>query len=153
MGGVSLSLSLAMSTACLQPFEAVAHDQVDLIEINHYHDPNGKLVLDQVIFYEWCAAESRFQVRDWRLLKSRRQIPRRDWQRRDYVVFWRDGDIVRKIRAPAIRETRTMYDPEVADREFLPRHRRRCLAKHPGTSCTPATLCEKYAQAVGRRPE
>jgi len=131
---VYLSLSICAAALGLQPVENIAHERVDLIEINHYHDQHGKLVLDQIIFYQWSAEESRFQVRDWRPLKSSNQLPRPDWRRRDWVAVWRDGHLLRKVRSPAVRETWTLYDPEVLDRELLPKEQRRRL----GTSITVA---------------
>lgn len=126
MDAVCLSISVCAAAFCLQPVENIAREQVDLIEINHYYDRQGKLVLDQVIFYEWSAKRGRFQVRDWRPLKSSNQRPRRDWQRGGWLAVWRDGHVLRKVRASAVRETWTLYDPEVVDRELLPkplRHR------------------------------
>ena len=127
MDAVCLSMSMCTAALCLQPVENIAHEQVDLIEVNHYYDQYGELVLDQIIFYEWSAQESRFQVRDWRPLKSRNQLPRRDWRRRDWVAVWRDGHVLRKVRSPAIRETWTLYDPEVVDRDVFPKQCRRRL--------------------------
>ena len=129
VGAVTLSTSVCMAALGLQPIEPVALEQVDLVEINHYYDQRGKLVLDQIIFYEWCAERCRYQVRDWRLLKSANQLPRRNRHGNDYVAVWRDGQLLRKVHARAVRETWTLYDPEVADRENLPKNRRRKFSK------------------------
>ena len=129
MGAVTLSTSVCLAALGLQPIEPVAQEHVDLVEINHYYDQRGKLVLDQVIFYEWCAERCRYQVRDWRLLKSANQLPRRNRHGNDYGAVWRDGQVLRKVHARAVRETWTLYDPEVADREYLPKNRRRKFSK------------------------
>ena len=115
-------------------------DQADVTEVNHYFDQNGKLVLEQVIWWEWSDLESRYQVRDWRLLKSKavfrnRKLtyfhpirrPQFDHRRDEYVMAWKDGEQYRIVRSVSMRETWTFYDPEVADRERLPRSDRRKL--------------------------
>ncbi|MBP63638.1 MAG: hypothetical protein CMJ62_19110 [Planctomycetaceae bacterium] len=111
----------------LHPAQDVAVDEVDLIELNHFYDDRGRLVLDQVIFYDWCVVEARFQVRDWRLLKSPAQIPRKNWRRGDFFTVWHDGDLLREVHAKGIHETWTQYDPELVEREFLPKEKRQKL--------------------------
>jgi len=32
----------------------VAREQVDLVELNHFYDEQGRLVFDQLIFYDWA---------------------------------------------------------------------------------------------------
>lgn len=99
-------------------------ERVDLIEVNHFHDENGKLVFDQVIFYDWSPFEGHFHVRAWRLLKNNEQIPAKNYKTGLYVVIWHDGDYLRKVTAPACYETWTQHDPELAEREFLPKEQR-----------------------------
>lgn len=103
------------------------YDHVDVIEVNHFYDKHGKLVFDQAIFYEWDDKEGRFQVIDWRLIKKPSQIPRRDWKRGDYVCVWSDGETLRVVRAKSYRETWTQYDPELVERQFLPKEYRKGL--------------------------
>ena len=116
------------------PTDSLVHDQVDLIEVNHYHDARGRLVFDQVIFYEWDSASQRFQVRAWRLLKTDWQRPRRDWVRGGYVSSWRDGELWRQVRAANERKTWTTYDPEVLERNLLPIEGRRELTTRSQTA-------------------
>ncbi len=77
---------------------------VDLIEINHCYDENGQLVFDQLLYYDWCPSQNRYNVRDWRLLKSRIQLPRRNAETGHYVAIWRDGPNIRKVYAKTVRE-------------------------------------------------
>jgi hypothetical protein len=105
----------------------IATDRVDLVEINHFFDEQGRLVFDQIIFYEWSAIESRFHVRAWRLIKSPTQIPRRNWQTGFFTTIWYDGDILREIHSILVHETWTQYDPELLEREFLPKDKRHDL--------------------------
>lgn len=120
---------LLTAVFCLHPIDDVAHDEVDLIEVNHFYDEQGRLVFDQVIFYDWSSQESRFHVRAWRLLKSPAQIPRRNWTCGDFLTIWHDGEVLRKVRSKGIHETWTQYDPELLEREYLPKEKRRELRK------------------------
>ena len=100
-------------------------ERVCLIEANHYYDENGVHLLDQVIFYEWDALQSRYQIRSWRLLKSPGQFPRPCDE--GYEAVWREGATQRRVTAPAFRETWTQHDPELMERRWLPRDERREL--------------------------
>jgi hypothetical protein len=114
------------------PVDEALRDHVDLIEINHVYNDLGQPVFDQLIFWEWCSAAARWQVRAWRMAKGAGidravPLPERDWQRGGYVLLWRDGDRLRIVRAAAVRETWTQYDPEMVEREVWPVDRRRGL--------------------------
>lgn len=132
MGTTTFSLAILLAATALNPPENVVTDHVDVIEINHFYDEQGKLVFDQVLYFDWSPAESRYNVRAWRLLKSPGHVPQKDWQRGDYVATFYDGDVLREIRAQTVRETWTQYDPELAEREFLPKERRRELRSLSG---------------------
>ena len=129
MGIVSTSIAVLWASVGLNPAHDVPNDHVDLIEVNHFYDEHGKLVFDQVIFYDWSMVENRYNVRAWRLLKCKAQMPSRNWRRRDFETIWHDGDVLRRVRAKAIRETWTQYDPELVEREHLPKEKRRELRK------------------------
>lgn len=114
------------------PIENFVQDEVDLVEINHFHDEKGRLVFDQIIFYDWCPLQHRYNVRDWRLLKSMGQIPVRDWRTGQFVAVWHDfkeKNVLRTVRAASVRESWTQYDPELVEREFLAQEKRRELTK------------------------
>lgn len=129
-------LLAALSSNTLDP---TVVDRVDLIEINHYYD-NGRHVLDQMIFYEWCSHDKRFQIRDWRPLKRVAQVPTFDWKRDEYVARWMDNGVMREIRAKTFRETWTRYDPEFAERAYLPKKARKLLT--PLTDFSPVDEAE-----------
>lgn len=126
-----LALAVAAAAWGLTPSQQVVVDHVDLVEVNHFYDEQGKRVFDQVIFYEWCGAEGRYNVRAWRLLKTHEQVPLKDWKRGDYVAVWHDGETLREVRSRSIRETWTQYDPELVEREFLPKEQRKELSRTP----------------------
>ena len=124
-----LTTMVAMAAFGLTPSSDVAAESVDLIEVNHFYDEHGRLVFDQVIFYDWCSAENRYQVRAWRLLKKPSQIPSKNLQTGEYVTTWHDGDVLRCVRAASFRESWTQHDPELREREYLPKDRRGELYK------------------------
>lgn len=129
MGTLSIQCVLLLSTVGTSPIEDPPVDRVDLIEVNHFHDDQGRLVFDQVIYYEWSPEKGRHQVQAWRLLKNASQKPRRDYRTGQYVATWLDGDTFREVRAATMRESWTQYDPELIDREHLAKEQRKDLAK------------------------
>ena len=131
MSTTSAPIAVMLASLCLNPIEDVAVDRVDLVELNHFHDEQGKQVFDQIIFYDWSPTRGRYNVLAWRLLKHPSQLPVRDWSTGDYVTVWRDNAIVREVRAETMRESWTQYDPELIERSFLPKEQRRELRKRP----------------------
>ncbi len=129
MDALAVTLALCLNAVALNPTQEVAADHVDLVEVNHFFDEHGRRVFDQVIFYDWSPAMSHYQVRAWRLLKSPGQYPTKNWERGDFTAVWHDGEVLREVRAASFRETWTQYDPELVEREYLPKDQRRELAK------------------------
>jgi len=119
---------IAALLAATRP-EDVMESHVDVIEINHFYDDNGRLVFDQIIFYDWCNENCRYDVRAWRLIKSPSQMPTKNQKTGKYEAVWQDGDILRKVRCASVRETWTQYDPELLERDILPKDQRRELTK------------------------
>lgn len=107
-------------------------ESCDLIELNHFYDEQGRLVFDQVIFHDWgYPLPETYNVRSWRLVKHESQLPYPCYGGgpRMYRALWLDGERNRLIYAPSYRETWTQYDPELTEREKLPREQRRELRK------------------------
>ena len=102
---------------------------VDLIEVNHYFDNEGKPVFDQLIFYDWDDTAARFNVTAWRLLKNPNQIPVRDAATGRYTASWHDGKLLRTVHADRRIETWTQHDPETWERAWLPKSRRPDLVR------------------------
>jgi hypothetical protein len=125
----TIAIALFASAVGLTPNNhgVVANDRVDLIEVNHVYDERGRLTFSQIIFYDWSAEDARFQVRAWRMLKTDAQIPHRDWATNDFVAVWQDDGILREVHADTFRESWTQHDPELVEREHLPKERRREL--------------------------
>jgi hypothetical protein len=108
-----------------RPFAPVV-DQVEVCELNHFYDENGKLVFEQLIFLDWCPRECRYQVRDWRLLKSAEKAPSLA-PNGLWTTTWHDGGVLRQVRAHAFRESWTQWDVELVERSVLPKEMRREL--------------------------
>lgn len=100
---------------------SLAVERVDLVEVNHYYDENGTLLLDQAILYDWCDVTGRYQVRGWRLLKKASEYPRTEPE--GYSLTLREG----RIEARKYRESWTQHDPELTERKWLPSDERREL--------------------------
>lgn len=97
----------------------VAKQRVDLIELNHFLDDDGRHVFDQVVFYEWVESRARFRVIAWRMVKRPSQLPVRTWDPVGWECVWKDDQILRSITAPSFRETWTQRDPERVNRQFF----------------------------------
>jgi hypothetical protein len=129
---MTISLAVWMASISFTPPRPAIVDEVDLAVINHVFDEEGRVALDQIIYYDWSSREGRFQVRDWRLLKHPAQIPLRNWRSNNYVAVWQDPnqkDVLRRVHAKILCETWTAFDPELLERDYLPQEKRRCLQK------------------------
>jgi len=101
--------------------------EVDLVELNHFLDENGREVFRQVVFFDWSRRNRQFEVRAWRLVKHDSQLPRQIPGTQTYVVRWQDKSITREVRAKTMRETWSQQDPERVNRARLPENERRPL--------------------------
>lgn len=105
------------SDACLIEF-------VDLVELNHFFDQQGRHVYDQVIFYERHPGNGKYHVRAWCLVEDRESLNRRpvkDVHNDLYRVDWLDTDlrVLRSIRSKLYRESWSHVDPERTDKKQL----------------------------------
>lgn len=135
-----LSMSFAF---CLFVCASVSHkgnqsvdEYVDLIELNHFFDQQGRLVYDQVVFYERAPETGRFQVRAWCLVEDREYLNRRPVKNQEtelYQVDWFDTDqrLLRKITSRLYRESWTQVDPERSDKKFHDERLRISLIQNP----------------------
>jgi hypothetical protein len=106
---------------------AITRQRVDLIELNHFVDDEGREVFRQVIFYDWSREHHRFHVRAWRLIKSESQLPVRSWNPQKYQCTWHDGGLLRQVWAAKMRETWSQRDPERVNRAMLAEDQRKPL--------------------------
>ena len=99
----------------------VATDEVFQLERNHFHDCQGQLVFIQLI-----GRERDYHVRFWILEKENRV--QKDVTS-GYILRFDDNGILREIRSPNYYETFTQEDPELLDRDLLPKEQRRPLSR------------------------
>ena len=97
----------------------VVQQRVDLIELNHFIDQEGREVFRQVLFYDWSPRHRQYIVRAWRLVKLESLIPRRRWSPPGYECLWHDDGLLRQVNAAAFRETWTQHDPERVNRKWV----------------------------------
>lgn len=114
----------------------IVHEHVDLIELNHFYDQQGRHVYDQVIFYERCPDTGKFKVRAWCLVEDRETLSRRpirDLESNLYQVNWFDSDqrLLRKITSRMYRESWTQVDPERANKRIVDERLRTSLVQNP----------------------
>ncbi len=121
---VASLLLIAIAPGVHQEAAAVVKQRVDMIELNHFVDEEGREVFRQVIFYDWSKTHHRFHVRAWRLVKNESQVPQRRWNPTCYQCTWHDDGLLRQVWAPQLRETWTQEDPERVNRGFLPEDQR-----------------------------
>lgn len=113
----------------------VRRDSFDLIIVDHFHDAEGKLVFDQVLFLDFNKHLGRHQVEAWRLYKRPNQYPRRDYQRGGFVTQFEDNGSTIEVRALTFREQWSQCsDPELEDRSIWSKEKRRDLIKAPPKS-------------------
>jgi hypothetical protein len=119
--------------------DSTLHEQVDLIEFNHFHDDRGRRVYDQVIFYEWSTARGCYLVRSWCLVEKSDyldRVPQLDFRTDLWTVriYDNDKDIQRRITSKHCRETWTQTDPERRNRKVLNEKLRQSFVKIPRES-------------------
>ena len=108
--------------------------KVDLVELNHRYDDQGRHCYDQVIFYEWSPDFRRYHVVAWCLVDNGlSRLPMFDHARNNYVVRWVDRETgrQREIWAPVYRETWSDWDPERANKELMDEKYRISLFRTP----------------------
>lgn len=136
---VGLLFMFAFSDACyagVRVNRGQVEEYVDLIELNHFYDSQGRHVYDQVIFYEEDPGTLRRQVRAWCLVEdrdTRNRRPVKNVETSLYQVDWFDNDqrLVRKITSRSFSETWSQIDPERANKKVLLEKYRIALIQNP----------------------
>ena len=107
-----------------QPLDVEKCEYVDIVEYNSYYDVQARLILKQLVF--WNFQDGHYVVHDWRLCRGQFQI-----QRKGELTYirWHDGDILRRVKTSRVFWTWTQFDPEVEHRKSLAKHLRPGLRK------------------------
>ena len=149
-------VTLLLMTLGESSASSVCTEEVDLIELNHFHDCLGRHVYDQVIFYEWSDELQRYHVRAWCLVEDREPVsrrPTRSYTDNRYHVRWydRDQNLNRRISSQHYRESWTQVDPERANKKLLDERLRTSLVKRtierPKPAAEPLETTEPSADA------
>lgn len=130
---------VVMVLLSIVPADGVARERFDMLEQNAFYDGDGRLVFDQLLFWDWSHDAGRFQLQAWRMLKWQSgtkengpistMLPRFDHAHNVWVVEWLDGDVHRRIESPVFRQSVTQFDPELEERVYLPKEKRRELLR------------------------
>lgn len=112
-------------------FLAVFHPSAQMpvyprVEINHCHS-DGRFAFKQVILYSIVDRKKPGEYRRveyWSVIKDGHYGT--FWRGGRHCIWWHDGDGVRREAASEtrIRETRTIGDPELRNREAYPQEQR-----------------------------
>lgn len=123
MGGM-----IALLLLSIVPYQspAVVSRTVDVVELNSFYDDNGRLVFDQNIFKDWSPSTVRHEIRAWRLVRLPSQVPVRTTEGL-WMTVWSENDKTYMIYARSLERTWTQHDPELIEREFLPKEKRKEL--------------------------
>lgn len=103
------------------PLSPVDRDTAPVVEHNTIYDEQCRPYLEQTIFW------SPDNVIDWRMTE-RTGLPEYDHARKVWRMVWLDGDTIRVVTSPVLKRSHTwQFDPEVDNRDVLPKCERRGL--------------------------
>lgn len=101
-------------------------DTVDRVEFNHVYSPEGRLIGEYTLFWDWDQNRCDWVIVDWRKMRETGR-----WSECDgwYRMIWRDGNRLRMVRTRNTLETWTRFDREIEDRDRFPIELRRGLRR------------------------
>ena len=97
---------------------------VEVVELNHVYDDEGRRVFSQVILWDWCARDSSHHVRDWAYVDKPPYA-----KVSGNTAYVPSGRGVQVIKGRAVRETWSQYDREAMDRAEVPERLRNRVIK------------------------
>lgn len=113
----------AVHAYAVLPGAGPVRDEVETAEQSFFYDQQGRLIFEQLIFWQ---GEN---VVAWRMVKDGEPCIRRDWKHGGYVCLWIDKETFREVRSKFEMVTHEQHDREVAHRELLPVCYRRELTR------------------------
>ncbi len=108
-------------------------DRVEIIERNFFYDENGRLVFEQIIGWE------KGRVRFW-ILDNHQKSIEMERLKSGGVLRFDEGPVFREIWCTTFAETYTQYDPELVDRDVLPREQRMPLSTRKKPAKCPSIM-------------
>lgn len=117
MASIAAILNFSIVLGCDVAWRVSEH--CDQVEVNHYHDCNGREAFTQIIFWKWYQDDQEYHVREWKLQDAKESIE--IIRGRVVTVRFRDQTekIDRVIIAECFKESWTQVDPERLDKETL----------------------------------
>lgn len=110
---------ILLATVGLLPYSPAIEDRAEKLELNHFYQRAGTeepvLTFTQVIVWRRMT-DGHWHVADWRIVRDEKQWPRRD-ARGGYMWIFMDNERLRRVRARMFRETWSLHDREMADRQ------------------------------------
>lgn len=109
-------------------------ENVDCIELNHFHDRAGKMVFEQVIFWDRVPETGRFHVRAWCLVDDTNVSNRPSKNELnglyEVVLSSQHQIVLAKITSRLYKESWTTFDPERYDKKCLDESNRVSLVRN-----------------------
>jgi hypothetical protein len=132
--------------------DRMIEESIDMIELNHFYDPCGRHIYDQVIFYHLAPETGKYRVRAWCLVEDRETLSRRpvkDAATGCVRVEWYDGEhkVVRHLVSRIYRESWTQVDPERMDKRYLDERLRLSLVQGPQRVAAERQMVAEMARA------
>lgn len=122
---MTLLLLLLLGTGPWDAWRDPVTHRVATIELNHVFErlpSHDRHVLSQWIF--WGQYPEGLHVVDWRMRKGQWLHSRRG---RGHMLIWHEGGRHFRVHSKSYRQTRTLYDPEVLDRDKFHKDKRRLI--------------------------
>lgn len=115
--------AIIIALACEPP---ALVEECEVIEVNTVLDCDGDEVLRQLIFWDYEQPLGEYCVADWKYARSDLRISKTP---KGYAATFMDGDKLRRVEAAYFKETWTVGDPELRQREVRKESDRRHLLK------------------------
>jgi hypothetical protein len=90
----------------------------ELVEVNHFCEPNGNPIFTQLIFWDWCSEYSRWNAQGFTMITEWEVLPQ------VLVITTKDKKEIH-VGFKYFRETKTYYDPERFNLKLFPEKYRR----------------------------
>jgi len=119
-------LMLALCVGSNEHLEGpITTDRVDMIEVNHnFDEQNNRLILSQIIYWEWSPYFSEFIVMHWQLIGEGKKHTVVRKGPNEYISIGFDDERLRVVKARSFKETWTYDDPEVVNQRLVPKNER-----------------------------
>lgn len=109
---MGISVLLTVLALGIIPHSPIISDTFDRVEINRYHDDNGRFVFEQLIFYDWDSYGGRFRCEGFLLAKDD-QRDKVSYSVEGNSIILNGGGEIRNIKFKSLHRSWTQYDVEM----------------------------------------